>query len=213
MESNESGEKRSYWMVFYDDIYLLFFLSAAITFILYTVWGLIELGTVPVSPYLTAGSAVSSTSDSNSSASVDTAAVEYWKKWEKGTVGQFPPCGTNVIALGLDEILQGTVDTYCGLDPGHYETWINPAKMDTYRARGTTYADGPTGVLVLPKLGVAFTTAHKSGNPIYDAITVADGKSIASSESGHPLNPETCSNCHATYDGVCVGFVCGNRND
>ncbi len=55
MESNESGEKRSYWMVFYDDIYLLFFLSAAITFILYTVWGLIELGTVPVSPYVTAG--------------------------------------------------------------------------------------------------------------------------------------------------------------
>ncbi len=53
MPSEESLEtKRSYWCVFYDDIMLLFFLSAAIMFSLYTVWGLIELGTAPVSPLI-----------------------------------------------------------------------------------------------------------------------------------------------------------------
>jgi len=52
MSEDESNKKVSYWQVFYDDIYLLFFLSAAITFISYTVWGLIELGSVPVSPLI-----------------------------------------------------------------------------------------------------------------------------------------------------------------
>jgi len=50
--TKESGERKSYWIVFFDDIWMLFFLSAAITFILYTVWGLIELGTIPVSPLI-----------------------------------------------------------------------------------------------------------------------------------------------------------------
>lgn len=51
-ESTQNSEKRSYWVVFYDDIMLLFFLSAAITFISFTVWGIIELATVPVSPLI-----------------------------------------------------------------------------------------------------------------------------------------------------------------
>ncbi len=54
-EHQDSGEKRSYWCVFYDDIMLLFFLSAAITFALYTVWGLMEIASAPVSPYITGG--------------------------------------------------------------------------------------------------------------------------------------------------------------
>lgn len=41
------GERRvSFWQVFLDDIHLIFFLGIAIFFISYTVWGLVEIGTV-----------------------------------------------------------------------------------------------------------------------------------------------------------------------
>lgn len=41
------GERRvSFWQVFLDDIHLIFFLGTAIFFISYTVWGLVEIGTV-----------------------------------------------------------------------------------------------------------------------------------------------------------------------
>jgi hypothetical protein len=47
MQNEEKGERRvNYWQVFLDDTYLIFFLGAAIFFISYTVWGLIELATV-----------------------------------------------------------------------------------------------------------------------------------------------------------------------
>ena len=52
-DENKDEEKIPYWQVFYDDIMLLFFLSAAITFILYTVWGLMEIGNTPVLPEVT----------------------------------------------------------------------------------------------------------------------------------------------------------------
>ncbi len=44
----EIKEKKSSWQLFYDDIFLLFFLSAAVMFISYTVWGLMEIANVPV---------------------------------------------------------------------------------------------------------------------------------------------------------------------
>jgi hypothetical protein len=50
--AEEKDKPGSYWEVFCDDIMLLFFLSAAITFISYTVWGLMELGTAHPSPLL-----------------------------------------------------------------------------------------------------------------------------------------------------------------
>jgi hypothetical protein len=47
MATDDKGERRvSYWQVFLDDIHLIFFLGVAIFFISYTVWGLIEIGTV-----------------------------------------------------------------------------------------------------------------------------------------------------------------------
>ncbi|MDH5509057.1 MAG: hypothetical protein OEZ32_01755 [Nitrospinota bacterium] len=49
---SEEKEPRSYWEVFYDDVFLLFFLGTAITYIFYTVWGLMELGTASPSPLL-----------------------------------------------------------------------------------------------------------------------------------------------------------------
>lgn len=52
-ESKKAEEKIPYWQVFYDDIMLLFFLSAAITFISFTVWGLMEIGNTPVMPEYT----------------------------------------------------------------------------------------------------------------------------------------------------------------
>ncbi len=51
MATETQGERRvSYWQVFLDDVYLIFFLGAAIFFISYTVWGLIELATAGNSP-------------------------------------------------------------------------------------------------------------------------------------------------------------------
>jgi low temperature requirement protein LtrA len=51
-EDSQDEKKVSYWEVFFDDIFLLFFLSVAITFISYTVWGLMELGSVGLSPLI-----------------------------------------------------------------------------------------------------------------------------------------------------------------
>ena len=45
-EDSTGDRQVSFWQVFFDDVYLLFFLHAAIFFISYTVWGLVELGTV-----------------------------------------------------------------------------------------------------------------------------------------------------------------------
>ncbi|MBI4665071.1 MAG: hypothetical protein HY751_01540 [Nitrospinae bacterium] len=45
-KSPDQQKPISFWQVFLDDIFLLFFLGVAITFISYTVWGLVELGTV-----------------------------------------------------------------------------------------------------------------------------------------------------------------------
>ena len=137
----------------------------------------------------------------------------YWDKWDKGTAKGFvPPCGTNVLPLGGDDILQATVDTYCAVKPGKYTSYINPAAMKVYKAKGNKYPDGKTGVLEFKEIGVAFTTDHKNGLPIYDVVSLKDGKSVASKDKGHPLNPETCASCHIGHKGVCVGFVCGNRS-
>lgn len=142
----------------------------------------------------------------------DAAMPMYWDKWEKGKAKGFvPPCGTNVLPLGGDDILQATVDTYCAVKPGKYVSYINPAAMKVYKARGGKYPDGKTGVLEFKEIGVAFTTEHKGGVPIYDVIALKDGKSAASKDKGHPLNPQVCADCHIGFKGVCVGFVCGNR--
>lgn len=136
----------------------------------------------------------------------------YWEKWEQGKAkGLVPPCGVNVLPLGGDDILQATVDTYCAVKPGQYYSFINPAVMKIYKEKGDKYPDGKTGILEFKEIGVAFTTDHKGGKPIYDVVSLKDGKSVASKEKGHPLNPETCANCHAGHKQVCVGFVCGNR--
>jgi hypothetical protein len=45
---DSTGDKQvSFWQVFCDDIHLLFFLHAAIFFISFTVWGLVELAAAP----------------------------------------------------------------------------------------------------------------------------------------------------------------------
>lgn len=136
----------------------------------------------------------------------------FWKGWPEGQAkGLVPPCGTNVLALGGDDILQATVEAYCAVKPGQYTSYINPKVMDVYKKRGKTYPDGMTGVLAFPDIGVAFTTEHKDGKPIYDVVSMKDGSSIASKEPKHPLNPKTCETCHASFKQVCRGFVCGNR--
>lgn len=141
-------------------------------------------------------------------------AGNFWDGWKKGIAkGIMPPCGTNVLALGADKILQETVNTYCALEPGKYQSYINPKVMSIYKANGTEYPNGRTAVLVFPDIGVVFTTDHKDGQPVYDVLTIKDEKSIASTEAEHPLNKETCATCHITFDNVCVdrGFTCGNR--
>jgi hypothetical protein len=149
-------------------------------------------------------------------AKAEAAMPMYWDKWEKGAAkGLMPPCGTNVLPLGGDDILQATVDTYCAVKPGMYNSYINPAVMKIYKAKGNKYPDGKVGVLEFKEIGVAFTTDIKGGKPIYDVVSLKDGKSVASKDKGHPLNPEVCANCHLTVqNGVCakIGFTCGNRN-
>jgi len=139
-------------------------------------------------------------------------AGNYWDKWQKTiSLDIFPDCGINVLGAGGDDILQATIDTYCGVKPGGYVGYINPKVSDIYKKKGKIYPDGDTAVLVFKQIGVAFTTAHKGGQPIYDVISIKDGKSVASKEEGHPLNPNTCAKCHVGFKGVCKGFVCGNR--
>lgn len=43
----EEKEKIPFWQVFFDDIFLLFLLGAAILLASYTIWGLMELVNVP----------------------------------------------------------------------------------------------------------------------------------------------------------------------
>ncbi len=144
------------------------------------------------------------------------APANYWDGWTKVySLDMFPECGVNVLGAGGDDILQATVDTYCGVKPGGYVAYINPKVMDIYKKKGKKYPDGPVGVLVFKKIGAAFTTDIKDGKPIMDVKAIADGKSIASKDKGHPLNPETCFNCHETIQkGVCKshGYVCGDTN-
>lgn len=141
----------------------------------------------------------------------------YWDGWKKtaplDTLDIFPDCGVSVLGAGGDEILQATVDTYCGLKPGGYVGYVNPKAYDTYKKKGSKYPDGKTAVLVFKKAGIAFATDHKDGQPIYDVISLKDGKSVASKEAGHPLNPQTCAKCHVGFKDVCkkLGYVCGNR--
>jgi len=142
------------------------------------------------------------------------APANYWDGWTKVySLDMFPECGVNVLGAGGDDILQETVDVYCGVKPGGYVAYINPKVMDIYKKKGKKYPDGQVGVLVFKKIGAAFTTDIKDGKPIMDVKAIADGKSIASKDKGHPLNPETCFNCHETVQkGVCKshGYVCGD---
>ena len=141
-------------------------------------------------------------------------AGNYWDGWTKVySLDMFPECGVNVLGAGGDDILQETVDVYCGVNPGGYVAYINPKMMNVYKKKGKKYPDGQVGVLVFEKIGAAFTTDIKGGKPIMDVKAIADGKSIASKEKGHPLNPQTCFNCHETVQGgVCKkhGYVCGD---
>ncbi|HBR16252.1 MAG TPA: hypothetical protein DD725_01380 [Deltaproteobacteria bacterium] len=141
----------------------------------------------------------------------------YWDGWKKttplNTLEIFPDCGINVLGAGGDDILQATVDIYCGVKPGGYVGYVNPKVYDIFKKKGKKYPDGKTAVLVFKKIGAAFTTDHKDGQPIYDVVAIKDGKSIASKEAGHPLNPATCAKCHVGFNDICkkLGYLCGNR--
>jgi hypothetical protein len=137
----------------------------------------------------------------------------YWDKWPAGKAkGPMPECGVNVLPLGGDDILQATVDTYCKLKPGAYESYINPAVKADYDKRAKKYADGKGGILVFKAIGVGFTTDFAGGKIVYDVIGLKDAKSMASKDKGHPLNPETCATCHASFNDACKGGFCGNRH-
>lgn len=144
------------------------------------------------------------------------AAKNFWDGWPViNSLDIFPECGVNVLGVGGDEVLQATVDTYCSVKPGGYKVYLNPKLQDQYKKfkRGTDkYPDGKLAVIVF-KAGIAFTTDIKDGKPIMDAISLKDGQSIASKEKGHPLNPETCFNCHENVQqGVCKkqGYLCAD---
>ncbi len=144
------------------------------------------------------------------------AAKNYWDGWPViNKLNIFPDCGVSVLGVGGDDVLQATVDTYCSVKPGGYKVYLNPKLQKQYKTfnRGKDkYPDGKLAVAVF-NAGIAFTTDIKDGKPIMDAISLKDGKSIASKDKGHPLNPETCFNCHENVqEGVCrkQGYLCAD---
>jgi len=149
------------------------------------------------------------------SSSPSLAADPYWAKWTQTIkLDMFPTCGVNVLGAGGDDVLQETVDTYCGVKPGGYQGYVNPKVMDIYKKKGKKYPDGKLAVLEFKQIGVAFTTDIVNGKPVYGVVKIADGTSAASNEKNHPLNPEVCATCHHnSQDGVCRkhGYICGNR--
>lgn len=160
-----------------------------------------------------AGSNRAFAADKKATSAPPSAAPMYWDKWEHGMAdGVIPPCGVDETQPGRDDILEATIETYCALKPGKYLSYISPAAMKVYKSRGTAYPDGKTAVLVFREIGIAFSTDHKDGKPVYDVLSLTDGGSVASKIPGHPLNPALCARCHIGFKGICKGFVCGNRN-
>ncbi|MBI5874844.1 MAG: hypothetical protein HZB81_03200 [Deltaproteobacteria bacterium] len=49
-KAEEGKEPIPAWQLFYDDIFLLFFLGVAIPTLVYTVWGLMEIVQIPELP-------------------------------------------------------------------------------------------------------------------------------------------------------------------
>lgn len=49
-KTKEGLEPVPAWQLFYDDIFLLFFLGVAIPTLVYTVWGLMEIVQIPELP-------------------------------------------------------------------------------------------------------------------------------------------------------------------
>ncbi len=45
---NQSEERVPIWQAFFDDFYLLFLLGVVVPFIFYTIWGLIDVGSIPL---------------------------------------------------------------------------------------------------------------------------------------------------------------------
>ncbi len=139
----------------------------------------------------------------------------YWADWEQTvSLPNFPGCGVDPRGITPDQILADTVRIYCGIARGSsYQGYVNPDVYSIYQAKGRDYPDGRTAILEFPEIGVAFTTDHKDGQPIYDVILMETEESIASDEDRHPLNPQTCATCHASYNNACVrrGYLCGNR--
>ncbi|MBI5874469.1 MAG: hypothetical protein HZB81_01235 [Deltaproteobacteria bacterium] len=173
------------------------------------------LAAVMILAVMTGSSFAAEKKGAKAAASAEKAPANYWDKWTKTiSLDIFPDCGINVLGAGGDDVLQQTVDTYCAVKPGGYIGYVNPKVMDIYKKKGNKYPDGKLAVLVFKKIGAAFTTDIVNGQPVYDVVAIADGKSIASKEAKHPLNPATCATCHLTAQkGVCakLGFVCGNR--
>ena len=137
--------------------------------------------------------------------------ANYWKEWTVVTKGVIPECGTDVVGLGADPIFKSLTDTYCKLKLGSYSTYLNPAASSAYKSRSPKYPDDRTAVMVFEKAGIGLTVDHKGGRVDFGVIDLKDGKSKASKEQGHPLNPQTCAMCHVSYSDACVSGVCGNR--
>jgi hypothetical protein len=139
------------------------------------------------------------------------AEVVYWKDWTVATKGVIPECGTDVVALGADDIFKALTDTYCKLKLGNYVTYINPTANAAYKARSAKYPDDRTAVMVFEKAGIGLTVDHKMGRIDFGVIDLKDGKSKASKDQGHPLNLTTCAMCHVSFNDACVSGMCGNR--
>ena len=135
-----------------------------------------------------------------------------WQKWTSISttltgIGALPDCNADVSKL--PPIYQETVSTYCGVKlggPGKVAVLVNPAVMDSYKARNGKFKDGTNMILHLKDMKVLFVSGHKGGSPVYGVFS-EDGKDITAKDG--PLAAITCKTCHTGYASFCVNGQCG----
>lgn len=137
-----------------------------------------------------------------------------WQSWPMvksplNKIGALPGCDADVSTLPL--IYQETVSTYCAVKPGgpgKVAVMVRPEVKDTYKQRSGNYADGVNLLLHLKDMSVLFATEHKAGQPVYHLFKES-GEKIIIDQPGHPLNKDTCIECHTGFSSYCVAGQCG----
>jgi hypothetical protein len=124
-------------------------------------------------------------------------------------MGALPDCSADTASL--PPIYKETVATYCAIKPGGpgaVTVLIRPEIKSGYETRKGGFPDGINMLMHLKDMKVLLATEYKQGQPIY-RVFKESGQEISVTQSGHPLNPDTCKECHTGYSSYCVEGQCG----